>query len=216
MYWRKKKITITYSIVLVWSTFFKISKTKSRKEGFVCVYLKPLPLRSSQWWKHWLVLQPGHQVLLCLWAEGHWSPWFRTAIQSDHPHCLWNLAGSEILDGVCPWPSLLMAIQKQKSSTSTIKPWIPCLCLSGPFCLNLFHVYIFTVGSAGRPPSKVDYRLSLAERCIRVWRKCSGKLDHLRPGNIGFNLFVCSLKERPGYTHFNLDIYGLKPCNNQN
>lgn len=66
------------------------------------------PFRSSQRWQHWLVLQPGHQVLLCLRAEGHWTLRFHPAIQSDHPHCHRDVAGSEAPHGVCPWSSLLI------------------------------------------------------------------------------------------------------------
>ena len=51
--------------------------------------------RPSQWHQYWLVLQPGHQVLLHLWAERHRSLWFHPASQSDHPYCQGGLAGSD-------------------------------------------------------------------------------------------------------------------------
>lgn len=68
-----------------------------------------LLLRSSQRWEHWLVLRYGHQILFCLWAEGHRSLWFYPASRADHPHSFRDLVGPEAHHGVRSWPPILVA-----------------------------------------------------------------------------------------------------------
>lgn len=54
-----------------------------------------------------LDLQPGHQVLLHLRAEGHRLPRLHPAGRSDHPHCQRDVAGRDGHHGSRPQQPLL-------------------------------------------------------------------------------------------------------------